>query len=68
MKQRTKKMFKKINPKKRDVLIQQLKKMTIKNKRSVRPDRDTIINNEDILNLKIALNSSKSFDDFLRMV
>lgn len=33
-----------------------------------RPDRDMVINEEDELNLKIALNSSKSLDEFLAKV
>lgn len=33
-----------------------------------RPERDTIINKEDILNLKIALNTAKSLQDFFSVV
>lgn len=33
-----------------------------------RPVRDGIINNEDLINLKIALNTSKSLQDFLLQV
>ncbi len=33
-----------------------------------RPNRDGIINNEDIINLKIALNVSKSLQEFLSLV
>ena len=32
------------------------------------PNRDTVINNDDILNLKIALETSKTFEEFLRRV
>ena len=31
-----------------------------------RPERTVVIRNEDIINLKIALHTSKSFDDFLK--
>lgn len=34
----------------------------------VKDDRNTAINNDDILNLKIALNTSESFDNFLQSV
>jgi hypothetical protein len=30
-----------------------------------RPKRETMINNEDIINLKIAIETSKNFEDFL---
>lgn len=33
-----------------------------------RPTRDGIINNEDIINLKIALNVSKNLQEFLSLV
>ena len=33
-----------------------------------KPDRDIPINGDDILNLKIALNTSNSIDDFLEKV
>lgn len=33
-----------------------------------RPVREGLINNEDIINLKIALNTSKSLQDFLLQV
>lgn len=33
-----------------------------------RPNRETVISNDDILNLQIALNASKSFDSFLASV
>lgn len=33
-----------------------------------RPNRDSAINTEDLLNLKIALNTAKSLDDFLSLV
>lgn len=33
-----------------------------------RPARDTEINKEDIINLKIALNSSKTLEEFLEQV
>ena len=32
------------------------------------PNRDTVINNDDTLNLKIALETSKTFEEFLRRV
>jgi len=35
---------------------------------SRRPKRDTVINKEDVINLKIALETSSSFEDFLRKV
>ena len=35
---------------------------------SGRPNRDTIINNEDIINLRIALGSYKSLREFLSML
>lgn len=34
---------------------------------SQKPDRDTIINHEDTINLKIALNTAKSLDEFLAL-
>jgi len=33
-----------------------------------RPERDTIINDDDIINLKIALGSSNSLESFLEVV
>jgi hypothetical protein len=33
-----------------------------------RPNRETVISNEDILNLSIALSTAKSFENFLEMV
>jgi hypothetical protein len=33
-----------------------------------RPNRDTVISSDDILNLKIALNQSSSFKEFLERV
>lgn len=33
-----------------------------------RPQRDLIINDEDILNLRIALNTAKDLNSFLKMV
>jgi len=33
-----------------------------------RPKREKVIRNEDILDLRIALNSSKSFEDFLKQI
>lgn len=33
-----------------------------------RPERDTVINDDDILNLRIALEASASLDDFLSRV
>lgn len=36
--------------------------------KSKRPTRDKYINNEDITNLKIALETSKSLDEFFEMV
>lgn len=33
-----------------------------------RPERDTIISNDDIMNLKIALNVCKTLDEFLKIV
>ncbi len=33
-----------------------------------RPVRDGVINNEDLINLKIALNTSKSLQEFLLQV
>ena len=35
---------------------------------SRRPERDTVINREDILNLKIALETSKTWEEFLSRV
>lgn len=35
---------------------------------SGRPNRDQDINQEDITNLKIALHTSKSFDEFLSLI
>ena len=33
-----------------------------------RPNREKIIKSDDIINLTIALNSSKSFEEFLKIV
>ena len=33
-----------------------------------KPDRDLLINKDDILNLQIALNTSKSLEEFLTLV
>jgi len=33
-----------------------------------RPKRTTVINKEDIINLKIALNVSKNVEEFLKMI
>lgn len=33
-----------------------------------RPERDTVINEEDIMNLKIALATARSFEEFLSLV
>lgn len=33
-----------------------------------RPNRDLIINEDDVLNLKIALETAKSFEQFLKMM
>lgn len=33
-----------------------------------RPDRDTIINDEDILNLKISLNITNDVNEFVRSI
>lgn len=33
-----------------------------------RPNREKIIKNDDVVNLTIALNSSKSFEEFLKIV
>jgi hypothetical protein len=33
-----------------------------------KPNRETIINDDDMTNLKIALGSAETIDDFLRMV
>ena len=35
---------------------------------SGRPERDRAINDEDIVNLKIAINTAKSLDEFLELV
>lgn len=37
-------------------------------KKSDRPERNTVIGHDDILNLRIALNTSTSLEDFLRKV
>ena len=47
--------------------IKLVKNAYSKNLLSCHPNRDTVISLDEITNLKIALGSSKSVDDFLKM-
>ena len=50
-------------------MIYKVKRRTLKAiKLTGRPNRETVISEDDILNLRIALNTAKSFDAFLDVI
>ncbi|MBD3347187.1 MAG: hypothetical protein GF401_19205 [Chitinivibrionales bacterium] len=53
---------------KRNVRLEEMMKEGYIPFRGGRPKRKNVISSDDVTNLTIALNSSKSFDDFLKNV
>ena len=48
--------------------VNEIKKMDAAEVVSKRPEREEVINHDDEVNLKIALNSCTSLEDFLRLI